>query len=100
MELSAAIPHGHDMRGRLDVSITDWITKNAKKTKVAVHNPKIPWNILFLTMVWQIWKDRNRKSFDNVDVATSLSSKLSLDYAAEIVEAFNTTLISGEQNPV
>lgn len=27
----------------------------------------VSWKVLFIVTLWQIWKDRNRKSFDNID---------------------------------
>lgn len=56
---------------------------------------KIPWNTLFCTILWQIWKDRNKKSFDNIDTVPDMSSKLLITYALEIMEAFKSPLILG-----
>lgn len=41
---------------------------------------------LFITTLWQIWKDRNKKSFDNIDFVVSISAKLIYSYACEIEE--------------
>lgn len=43
--------------------------------------------------MWQIWKDRNKKCFDNIDIPPSDSAKLIISYACEIVEAFKSPIL-------
>lgn len=66
------------------------MTFNLRKKKNLSIGSDIPWNILFCTSIWQIWKDRNCKSFDNSEVPPVVSSKVIWSYAYEIVEAFKT----------
>ncbi|KAG5529761.1 hypothetical protein RHGRI_030220 [Rhododendron griersonianum] len=88
---------GQSMRGNLNVPLMDWFGQNLRKTKLIGVSYKIPWNILFISTIWQIWKDRNRKSFDNLDSNAIFSSKVSYDYAVEIVEAFKSPLMTDQQ---
>lgn len=87
-------PSGRFMKEGFENSTFDWITYNLKKSKILHVGTKIPWNIFFCTILWQIWKDRNKKSFDNVDLVPEVSSKLLCSYATEIVEAFKSPLIT------
>lgn len=48
---------------------------------------------MFVTTLWQIWKDRNKKSFDNLEVDVLTSFKLIINYANEIMAAFKSPLI-------
>lgn len=75
-----------------------WSGLGIQKSKLISISTKIPWNILFITTIWQIWKDRNKKSFDNFDNNTAISSKSSYDYAIEIVEAFKSPLMTDQRN--
>lgn len=68
-------------------STWNWISANLKKKKVLKFGMDLPWNILFSTIIWQIWKDQNRKSFDNFDSVPEVSSKVICAYASEFVEA-------------
>ncbi|XP_058203102.1 uncharacterized protein LOC131317581 [Rhododendron vialii] len=57
----------------------------------------IPWHIVFITALWQIWKDRNKKSFDNIEIPICISARNIMVYSREIVEAFKSPLIMGSQ---
>lgn len=85
------------MRERLAVTFSDWITWNLKKKHLFI-GMEVPWNILFCTTIWQIWKDRNKKSFDYVEVVPEVSSKTLRSYASEIVTAFKSPLIIDSPN--
>lgn len=76
----------------LDCPILDWITRNLKSTKISGIGNNIPWSCIFLAIIWQIWKDRNRKSFDNFDIPSTVSFKATISYANEIQEAFKSLL--------
>lgn len=41
----------------------------------------------FATILWKIWKDKNKKGFDNIDAAIPYSFKVITTYSLEIVEA-------------
>lgn len=77
----------------------EWISVNLKKKKLLYIGTEVPWNILFCTTLWQNWKDRNRKSFDNVDSYPEVSSKVLRSYSTEIVEAFKSPLVTGPTKP-
>lgn len=95
IELWDSVPSGQQMRRGLGDSTAFWISSNLKKGKLLQLGNSIPWNLLFCTTLWQIWKDRNRKSFDNIDALPDVSSKILCSYANEIVEAFKSPLLSG-----
>ncbi|KAH7860326.1 hypothetical protein Vadar_012160 [Vaccinium darrowii] len=86
------IPLGQVMREGIGNSISDWISTNLRKKKFLSIGTLIPWNILFCAALWQIWKDRNKKSFDNFEPVPAVSSKVLVAYASEIVEAFKSPL--------
>lgn len=86
---------GRTMREGFESSTNDWISHNLKRSKIIRMTNEIPWNLLFCAILWQIWKDRNRKSFDNIDMFPEVSSKMVCSYAFEIVEAFKSPLVSG-----
>ncbi|XP_058198622.1 uncharacterized protein LOC131314149 [Rhododendron vialii] len=44
---------------------------------------------------FQLWKDRNKKSFDNIDIPPLTSAKTIIAYAQEIVDAFKSPLTNG-----
>lgn len=88
------IPSGRLMRGGFINSTSDWISANLKKKKILHMGMDIAWNILFGITLWQIWKDRNRKSFDNLEWIPEISFKNICSYASEIVEAFNSPLVT------
>lgn len=90
---------GQSMRGNLDSSIVDWCGKNLGKSKILVVVLGSLGTSYSLPQFGKIWKDRNIKSFDNLDSNPSVSSKRSYDYAFEIVEAFKSPLMTGHQNP-
>lgn len=94
IELWDKIPSGRLMRTGFNNSTSDWISTNLKRKRILRMGIEIPWNTMFCTTIWQIWKDRNRKSFDNVDANSVVSSNISISYATEIVEAFKSTLIN------
>lgn len=87
------IPSGRSMRAGFINSTSDWISANLKKKKIFHLGTDIPWNIIFGITLWQIWKDRNRMGFDNIESISEMSFKNIISYASEIVEAFNSPLI-------
>lgn len=50
---------------------------------------------MFATALWQIWKDRNKKSFENIELPPSVSARTIISYSHEIVEAFKVPLNIG-----
>lgn len=60
----------------------------------------LPWHTIFAIILWQIWKDQNKKkSYDNFEYIISISAKLVSSYALEIVEAFRSPLINDSPGP-
>ncbi|KAI8550987.1 hypothetical protein RHMOL_Rhmol06G0149600 [Rhododendron molle] len=94
-ELWRYIPSSHLLRGDLDTPIQDWISLNMKSNRPAGYGNNIPWHILFITTLWQLWKDRNKKSFDNIEIPPYVSAKNIIAYAQEIVDAFKSPLTNG-----
>lgn len=89
------LPSGHLMRKNFGSTTMEWVSHNLKKKRLLNTGTSIPWNTLFCTALWQIWKDRNRKSFDNIELNPEVSSNLICSYAKEIVGAFKNPLIPG-----
>lgn len=85
---------GRAMRTGFESSTFDWVSHNLKRSRILHLNKDIPWNTLFCTILWQIWKDRNKKSFDDIDMVPEVSSRLLYSYALEIVEAFKSPMAS------
>lgn len=66
----------HLIRVGFESPVKDWITLQLKKKRsISSCISDLHWNTLFLTSLWQIWKDRNKKSFDNIDTSPTVSSK-------------------------
>lgn len=82
-------------RDRFDSPVSEWISFHLKSKRHATSGKERPWNTVFCATLWQIWKDRNRKSFDNIDAVTSVASKVILSYADEIDQAFKSPLYKG-----
>lgn len=69
----------------MNCSFHDWISKNLKsKRKIGIVND-VPWSTTFATSLWRTWKDRNRRSFDNIDVDVQTSVKSIINYANAIM---------------
>lgn len=68
----------------LDKPLLDWILSNAK-SKASFHlDTQLPWSTVFIVSLWQIWKARNEKCFDNLETISSVCKKAVSIYAKEI----------------
>lgn len=81
------------VRRNWNIPFKDWFLRNLKSSKSYGYAQDIPWFIAFATTLWQIWKDRNKKSFDNIVVDETYSLSGIYHYAKEIKEAFNSPSI-------
>lgn len=97
-ELCNCIPFGCLMRGNMDNPYKEWIPQNLRRNRVVGNESKIPWHMVFVTALWQIWKDRNKKSFENIDVLPRIIAKTVMTYSEEIVEASKAPSFSGPSN--
>lgn len=96
---------GHILKSRLwrekeDRPMPEWILLHSISKNVVVCGEPLPWSILFCATIWQIWKDRNRKSFDNLDPVISVSTKAIVSYTTEIVQAFQSPVTNGCTRPM
>ncbi|KAI8563661.1 hypothetical protein RHMOL_Rhmol03G0126400 [Rhododendron molle] len=96
-EIWSTIPSSHLMRGSVETPVQEWVSHNLRCNKSLENGYDISWHILFVTSLWQIWKDRNKKSFDNIETPSWVSVRNIMAYSKEIVEAFKSPLIMGSQ---
>lgn len=87
-------------RVRFDIPLTDWISFHLKSKRNIASGNELPWSSIFCVTLWQIWKDRNRKGFDNTDNMVAISSKTIVSYTNENVQAFKSSLHRGFTRPV
>lgn len=80
-ELWSNIPSSHLMRGNLETPIHEWISLNLRCNKILENGYDILWHILFITSLWQIWKDRNKMSFDNIEIPSCISARNIMAYS-------------------
>ncbi|KAL7253939.1 hypothetical protein ACSBR1_008310 [Camellia fascicularis] len=52
------------------------------------------WGIIFAVTIWQIWKERNRKVFYDIDPSWQRTIFLTFNYVDEIKHAFSISLTS------
>ncbi|KAI8541970.1 hypothetical protein RHMOL_Rhmol08G0102400 [Rhododendron molle] len=78
-----------------DRPLSEWLHLNLKFKISASIDGILTWPTLLITFLWQIWKDRNKKSFDNMDSVVSISAKLIYSYARKIEEAFKSLCMHG-----
>ncbi|KAL7265055.1 hypothetical protein ACSBR1_002914 [Camellia fascicularis] len=67
------------------IPLTTWLESNLKNKPSSILDPT-----LFAVILWQIWKDRNKKVFDNVELHWYQSILLSCKYASAIKKAFRS----------
>lgn len=92
-------PVSHWRVNSLECQTQDWLCSNLKKKGKYLGNT-ISQSSIFAITLWQIWKDRNKKSFDNVDVDPHQSLRNIASFSLEISEAFKSILSNGHRNSV
>lgn len=71
------------------LNLVDWIRKNLKS-----HKRRDPhWCCVFVVTLWQIWKDRKKKVFDNIETSVFNACTCVLNYVAEINQAFLSSIV-------
>lgn len=76
------------------MSLTIWLETNLKNI-IFKQNRGIPWNILFAMTLWQLWKAKNMKQFENMDPIPDTIATKSVNLAIEASHAFNN---NGKRN--
>lgn len=71
-------------------SFLDWFKRNLHPQTDVVSN----WSLVFAVAIWQIWKDRNRIIFDNIDPSWQKIVYLIYNFVYEIQQAFDLNLHS------
>lgn len=75
MGLWALFRKGCWLRDGLESPVSDWKSHNLKIKRISGILSDVSWSLLFAVSLWQIWKDRNWKSFDDRDIQRLLASK-------------------------
>lgn len=86
--------HWFDMESQYN--LIDWLTKNLRFP--ISMDPS--WSLLFAVTIWQLWKERNRKVFDNIDPSWQNTLVLIHNYVNEIKQAFLMSLSSQTSVPI
>lgn len=69
----------------------DWLISNSRnKTH---FNAQTTWYTIFVVCLWQIWKNRNQKKFQQIMTLNHDSVKLIWSYAKEINQALTWPLL-------
>lgn len=71
----------------INMSFFDWVEYNLRR-RDKVSKWDAPWNYLFTTIIWHIWKDRNLACFEEISKPAYATAKLAIAYAKEIHTVF------------
>lgn len=70
-----------------------WLEVNLRNKK-ATHPNGIPWQTIFASALWQIWKARNSLQFDNLDFDANQVAFKSIELATETFNAFKSNSLN------
>lgn len=92
-----SIPWSHLWNLKFESPFSEWLSFYMKSRKCVSLGDSLPWSTFFCATLWQIWKDRNKMSFENKDSNSGVSYRNIISYTKEIVKAFKNSPINGSQ---